>query len=66
MADSPINLNRARKARAREEARLRADRNAVKHGRTKAERLLEAARSEKARRKLDQLMLDDPDDGEEA
>ncbi len=62
MADAPISLNRARKARARAEARRRADENAVKFGRTKAERLLEAARSEKARRKLDQLRLDDDEE----
>ena len=49
----PVNLNRARKARVREEARRLADANAARFGRTKAERLLEAARSERARRALD-------------
>lgn len=49
----PVNLNRARKARDRAEEKRRADENAAKHGRTKAQRLLEAAQSEKARRALD-------------
>lgn len=44
MADKPINLNRARKERARDAAKKQADENAVKHGRTKAERDLAAAR----------------------
>ena len=54
MKDKPINLNRARKERARAEARLQADANAVKFGRTKAEKLLDEARSGEAARKLDQ------------
>ncbi|RVT84355.1 DUF4169 family protein [Rhodobacteraceae bacterium CCMM004] len=39
----PVNLNRVRKDRAREAARRRADANAAKHGRTKAERAADAA-----------------------
>jgi len=54
-----VNLNRARKIRAREEKRAQADANAVKHGRTKAERIAEAARSEQARRVLDQHNMDE-------
>lgn len=53
MTGTPVNLNRARKERARERARAQADANAVKHGRTKAERVLEATRAEHARRQLD-------------
>jgi phage protein D len=49
----PLNLNKARKARKRAEARREADANALKHGRTKAQRLLEAAQAGKARRALD-------------
>ena len=43
MAGKPINLNKARKARARAAAKARADENAVKFGRTKAERAAEKA-----------------------
>lgn len=48
MSGSPVNLNRARKARSREEAKSRADANAIKHGRTKAEKQADRARAEKA------------------
>ncbi len=47
------NLNRFRKARARAEKRARGDENAVKHGRTRAQKALETARTEKAARDLD-------------
>jgi len=53
------NLNQARKSRARDEKRARAGANAARHGRTKAERLLEAARNDKARAMLDQHQLED-------
>jgi phage protein D len=53
MTGSVTNLNKARKARDRAAEKAQADANAVKHGRTKAERLIEAARAEKARRALD-------------
>ena len=56
---TPINLNKARKARDRAKEKAEADRNAVKHGRTKAERLAEAARAEQAARRLDQLKFED-------
>ena len=49
----PVNLNKVRKARAREEARAKADENAVRYGRSKAEKELEKARQDKARRDLD-------------
>jgi phage protein D len=53
MTDAPINLNKARKAQLRAAEKAQADANALKHGRTKAQRLLEAAQGEKARRALD-------------
>lgn len=53
MATSPINLNRVRKERARAEKRANADANAVKHGRSKAERARDAADAAQAARRLD-------------
>ena len=52
------NLNRFRKQKARDEKRAEADANAVKHGRTKAQKALEDARAEKAARNLDGHRLD--------
>ncbi len=46
-------LKQFRKAKARAEKRARADANAVKFGRSKAERLRDQAEAEKARRDLD-------------
>ncbi len=48
-----INLRAARKAKDRELARAKGDENAVKFGRTKAEKELEKAQAEKAKRDLD-------------
>ncbi len=48
-----INLRAARKAKDREQARAKGDENAVKFGRTKAEKDLEKARAEKTKRDLD-------------
>ena len=48
-----VNLRQAKKQAARKAARSAADANAAKHGRTKAERELEAARAEKATKALD-------------
>jgi hypothetical protein len=59
MSDKVVNLNKARKERDRATDRAWADANALKHGRTKAERLAEAAGAEKARRGLDQAKLDE-------
>ncbi|WP_210526744.1 DUF4169 family protein [Rubellimicrobium arenae] len=59
MTGSVVNLNKARKARDRATEKAQADANAVKHGRTKAERLLEAARAEKAKRALDQAKFEE-------
>ena len=55
----PVNLNKARKARDRAAEKAQADANALRHGRTKAERLLEAAQAEKARRALDQAKFEE-------
>ncbi|SEM68248.1 DUF4169 family protein [Palleronia pelagia] len=53
MSDGPINLNKARKARKRADDKALADANAAKHGRSKAERVAEAARTDRARALLD-------------
>jgi Domain of unknown function (DUF4169) len=50
---SIVNLNTARKARAKAAARVKADENAIKHGVSKAARLAEEKRAEKAARDLD-------------
>jgi len=57
--NKPINLNRIRKERARDEARERANENAARHGISKAEKVLTAARSERAARILDQHKVDE-------
>lgn len=54
-----INLNKARKQKTRAEEKAQADANTVKFGRTKAERLLTAAREEKMRQRLDQQKFED-------
>ena len=59
--NSPINLNRARKLKHRAAKKKLADENARKHGRPKAERLLEAARSRRAAQMLDSHFLDEPE-----
>lgn len=56
---TPINLNHARKDRTRADDKARADANAVKFGRTKAQRLLEAAQADQARKRLDQTKFDE-------
>ncbi|MFV0513589.1 MAG: DUF4169 family protein [Jhaorihella sp.] len=59
----PVSLNRFRKNRARAESKARADENAARFGRSKAQRDLERARADKARRDLDGLKSDDPSGG---
>lgn len=54
----PVNLNRFRKQKERAERKARADENAVKFGRSKAEKRLDEARAEKRRRDLDGHELD--------
>ncbi|MGB0958650.1 MAG: DUF4169 family protein [Halocynthiibacter sp.] len=48
-----INLNKARKARLRQDATKTANQNAVKFGRSKAEKTLEAAQSDTSIKRLD-------------
>jgi hypothetical protein len=54
-----VSLKGVRKVLARAESKALADANAVKFGRTKAERVLEAARNAQARKALDQHRLDE-------
>ena len=56
-----VNLHKARKRAAREREAKRAAANRIEHGRTKVERSLEAARSEKTRRVLDAHKIDPGD-----
>lgn len=48
-----VNLNRARKAKDRLANRAKADENAAKFGVTKAEKTLQTAKADKAKRDLD-------------
>ncbi|MFT4148986.1 MAG: DUF4169 family protein [Paracoccaceae bacterium] len=57
-----VNLNRFRKDKARSEARAEADANAVKHGRTKAQKAREAADAARAKAELDGKRLDEGQD----
>ena len=52
--DAPINLNAARKAKARGTAASTAERNRVTHGRTKAEKVAATQMRLIAERRLDQ------------
>lgn len=56
---APINLNQARKARAKAEAKTAAVENRVKFGRTKAEKALAEAQRDKAARDLDSSKRED-------
>lgn len=58
-----INLNRFRKNKQREEARRRADENAIRKGRRRADRLKESFDRKRAEEKLDGAILQPPDDG---
>jgi hypothetical protein len=53
VTDTPINLNRVRKARARADKARQADANAAAFGRSKAEKGLDAAKADLARTRLD-------------
>ncbi len=57
MSDTPVNLNRVRKGRARAAKKARADENAIKHGRSKARKEKDEAELSKARHVLDQHRL---------
>ena len=54
----PVNLNRVRKAKARADAKAKADENAVRFGRTKAEKSLDKAREDQKIARLDQHKRD--------
>lgn len=54
-----IGLGKSRKARDRADRKAKADENAVKFGRTKAQRNLDASRADKARKMLDAQKRDD-------
>ena len=54
MSGAPINLNKVRKARARHAARQKADENAVRFGRTKAQKKAEDHDKARAARHLDE------------
>ncbi|WP_404335977.1 DUF4169 family protein [Sphingomonas sp. MMS12-HWE2-04] len=53
-----INLNRARKARAKASAKTEADANRARFGRTKAEKQIEAADRKRVERTLDESKRD--------
>ena len=55
----PINLNQRRKEKTRAEAKAQADVNAVKHGRTKAQRMADVRRLGVASAQLDGQKFDD-------
>jgi hypothetical protein len=55
----PINLNTYRKAKKRADDKARADSNATKFGRTKAQRALDAAQSDRLRQALNAHKFDD-------
>jgi hypothetical protein len=62
-----VNLNKFRKAKAKAEAKKRAEANVRLHGRTKAERELEAKQKELLERRVDGARLGpaDEDEGEQ-
>lgn len=54
-----VNLNQARKAKAKADDRARAAENRAKFGRTKVEKTLDAARADKLKRDLDGAKRED-------
>ena len=56
---APINLNKARKAKARAEKEQRAIENRIKHGRTKAEKLRDKLATDRNIKTVDFSKLDD-------
>jgi len=54
-----LNLNQARKAKAKTDAQAKAAENRVKFGRTKADKTLDAARADKLKRDLDGAKRED-------
>ncbi len=62
MSETPINLNKVRKARARAAAKARADTNVVVHGRSKVQKETDGLERARLRRDLDGKALKSPDD----
>ncbi len=58
MSETPINLNRARKDRARTGGKAQADENSVRFGRTKAQKDAERMDAARAARHLDDAKRD--------
>ena len=54
-----VGLGKVRKARERDLRKAVADENAVKFGRTKAQKILEATQSEQARKMLDSNRIEE-------
>jgi hypothetical protein len=54
-----LNLNQARKAKARTDAKTKAVENRAKFGRSKLDKTLDAARADKLRRDLDGAKRED-------
>ncbi len=61
-----VNLRQARKRRDRDEKRRKADENAAKHGRAKADRERHDALTNLERRRLDGHRREDPEPEDEA
>ncbi|ATI42522.1 hypothetical protein CBW24_11230 [Pacificitalea manganoxidans] len=59
MADTPINLNRVRKERARSARKAAAERNAVLHGLTKAQKTAARGEAERISKLHDAARRDD-------
>ncbi len=59
MSGNTVNLNQVRKERARREARRIADQNAIKFGRTKAQKARSETNEKKRQALLDQHRRDD-------
>ncbi|WP_341365972.1 DUF4169 family protein [Yoonia sp. BS5-3] len=55
----PVNLNKVRKAKNRADAKAKADQNAIRFGRTKAERVLDAAKVKQANDRLSAMKFED-------
>ncbi len=60
MRDKPVNLNKARKTRARDESRRVADQNAIKFGRTSVAKDADRTQETKRQKLLDQHAREDP------
>ena len=60
MKSSPVNLNKARKEKARDRAKKEADANAAKFGRSKEQRELQAKRAEKLRAAVESHRVEKP------